>query len=120
MNFTKAESNQNFPAGRWVSENQIWEIGFLPVMYGVRVKVSLVGSNWVTLNYCAGADKEFALILLATVTQILMALPESITEDEIHRLFPKFEIKPIDRDPYCWERLKELAAQAKQGYAIAI
>ncbi len=109
MQFTKATSNENFPKGRWISENNVWEIGFLPVLYGVRVRLGKVGSACVDLDYCAGDNLGFALILLVTVINILEALPESITAQQIEKLFPMYEVKPIDRDPYCWRRLQELA-----------
>lgn len=111
MKFTKAESNENFPLGRWVSENNVWEIGFRPMLFGVRVSLGKVGSDWITLDYCAGDNQSFAFILFATVARILMALPETVTEQQLRQTFPAYTVKPIDRDPYCWERLKELAAQ---------
>lgn len=111
MKFTQVEPNENFPAGRWVSEQQRWEIGFCPVMFGVRVRFGQIGSNCVELDYCAGADATFALILLATVVQILSTVPETASSQEIRQMFPTYTVKPIDRDPFCWERLKEMAAE---------
>lgn len=52
MKFSKAESNQNFPEGHWVSENNVWEIGFRSVSFGVQLIVGRVGNGWLTLNYC--------------------------------------------------------------------
>ncbi len=115
MKFTRVDPDENFPSGKWVSENNIWELGFCPVMYGVRVRFSRVGNGWVNLDYCAGDSAGFALILLATVARILEPLPESVTGAEIERLFPRFEVKPIDRDPICWTRLQELAELASLG-----
>lgn len=120
MKFTKTEPDENFRAGRWVSENNVWEFGFCPVMYGVRVRAGKIGNGWITLDYCAGDDKEFALILFATVGCILMALPETVTEQQVQRLFPAYETKPISLDPTCWERLKELAAQVEEGRPILL
>jgi hypothetical protein len=108
MQFTQAAPDENFPLGRWVSENNIWELGFYPVLFGVRVKLGKVGSPCVNLNYCAGNDEGFALILLATVALILEAVPESVTERQIERLFPGYTIKPINLDPTCWKQLQEL------------
>jgi hypothetical protein len=109
MQFSKAEPNEDFLLGRWVSENNIWEIGFCPVAYGVRVRLGRVGNYWVNLDYCADADTGFAYVLLATVVLILSYVPENITEIEVERMFPWFEIKPINRDPTCWKRLQEMA-----------
>jgi len=109
VKFSQAAPDENFPLGRWVSENNVWEIGFFPVLFGVRVRLGKIGNAWVNLDYCAGSNEGFALILLATVVAILERVPESATERQVEELFPKFDIKPIDRDPTCWKRLQELA-----------
>lgn len=114
MEFAKAKPNINFPVGRWVSEGGIWEIGFCPVLYGIRVRFGKVGSASVVLDYCAGDDKLFALELLGTMMQILSVFPESTAKQEISRLFPSFTIKPINQDPSCWERLKKLADEIRK------
>lgn len=55
MQFTKTEPNINF-FQRLVSENEIWEVGFTQMLFGVRVRASIVGNGWCTLDYCAGDD----------------------------------------------------------------
>lgn len=111
MKFKQVEPNENFSAGRWMSEEQRWELGFYPVLFGVRVRLARVGEDWVELDYCAGDDAGFALILLATIVQILSVVPETVTNQEIRQIFPTYAVKPINRDPFCWERLKEMAAE---------
>lgn len=109
MKFTKAEPDENFPIVRFVSENNVWEIGIRPMMFGHRVSAGLVGSGCVEIDYCGGADGCFVIQLLATVVKIFSSLPETITLKEVKRFFPTYQVKPIDKDP-CWEKLKELAA----------
>ena len=84
------------------------------MMFGIRVSLGKVGSGCVAIDYCAGADIAFALILLATVVRILEPLPESVSYQELEQIFPSYDVKPINRDPYCWKRLQELAGQADQ------
>lgn len=55
MKFTKTEPNENF-FYRWVSENNIWEVGFTQMLFGVRVRAGKVGDIGCELDYCAGAD----------------------------------------------------------------
>lgn len=100
----------NFLYGRWLSENGVWEIGFCPYAFGVRVRLGLVDSGFVNLDYCAGKEIVVASAVWVTVTKILEALPESTTGEQIECLFPGYEIKPIIRDPFCWPRLQELAS----------
>jgi hypothetical protein len=54
MNFNPAEPNENF-FQRWISEEGRWEIGFYRVIFGVRVRLGLVGADGVILDYCAAA-----------------------------------------------------------------
>jgi hypothetical protein len=110
MKFHKTASDRNFLYGRWLSENGVWEIGLCPYAFGVRVRLGLVDSGFVNLDYCAGKETMVAIAILETVIKILEALPESTTGEQIERLFPGYEIKPIVRDPFCWPRLLELVS----------
>lgn len=111
MKFTPASPNENFFM-RWTSEMGVYEMGFRQMLFGVRVSVAVVGDCGCFLDYCAGADRAFALELLATLTVILDSYPETIKWYELQKRFPGFTVKPIDRDPYCWTRLQEMAGSA--------
>lgn len=98
---------------RWASENDVWEISLRPMIYGVRVSVGRIESSrgyalFYVLDYCAGDDQAFLLNLWATIVILMTALPESITPRELKKLFPTYKVKPINRDPHCWEELQRL------------
>lgn len=112
MKFSGAERNINFPIARFVSENGRWEVGLMPVLFGVRVRAGIVGHDWVNVDYCAGDNPAFALQLLVTVIEIFEGLPEDITGGDVEALMPAYERRPIDRDP-CWKKLQDLAQQLK-------
>jgi hypothetical protein len=113
MNFKKSEADENYQIARWVSENNVWEIGLNPVIFGIRVVGGRVGSGCYSINYCAANDKMFALQVLVTVFRIMVLLPESTTARELEDLLPKYDVKPINLDP-CWENLQELAAKLEE------
>lgn len=116
MRFTKALANENFDVLRCVSENSVWELGIRSVLFGIRICANPVGDDCYWLGYCAGDDFGFALVLLATVAKILEQYPENTDPQQIKLDFPKYDIKPINRDPYCWRRLQEMAGMVATDY----
>ncbi len=114
MNFSRTEPDENFDILRCLSEEGKWEFGVRQMLFGVRICGNPVGDGCYTFDYCAGNDMVFALQLFATVARILDLYPEDATPRQIQRDFPKYEIKPINRDPYSWERLQEMAADTKK------
>lgn len=119
MNFTKTHNNENYFV-RYISENEVWEVGFTQVLFGVRVRAGLVGSGCCVIDYCAGAEYGWQVILLMVVTNILEKLPESITEREISRMLPCQEIKPMSEDSKCWESLLSLPEDLNIKYPKTI
>lgn len=113
MKFVKAEPDENFDIAKWVSENNIWELGLHRVLFGIRVVANPVGDFRYAINYCAGDDESFALMLLAMVFHILSMLPEDITAAEVKKLMPTYERRPISLDP-CWEKLIDLASDLEK------
>ncbi len=113
MKFEKTEADENFTIARWVSENNVWEIGLHQMLFGIRVRGSIVGCGYCSIDYCAGSDKGFALVLLATMVRIMMCLPETITPRELENLLPKYERRPINLDP-CWQKLLNLASELEE------
>lgn len=61
MKLSSAETSDNLPIQRLVSENSVWEMGIYPVLFGFRVRVGQVGKAWYTFDYCA-ADNVFACV----------------------------------------------------------
>lgn len=109
MKFTKTEPNEVFDAFRCISTNGKWEAGCRRMLFGIRVGLSRIGDCCYTLDYCSGDDPAFTLQLMATLIQILQQYSEDITPVQIQRDFPRYEVKPINRDPHCWQRLQEMA-----------
>jgi hypothetical protein len=111
MKFTRAEPSPNYPICRLISETGKWELGLVPMLFGVRVRAGLNGAEWCDIDYCAGADQAFQVELLITVLTILESFPESITSSELYKRMPGFKRKPINQDP-CWGQLQRMAREA--------
>jgi hypothetical protein len=109
MRFLPAEPNNVIHECRCISEAGKWEFGFRRVMFGVRVSLSQIGDDGYTLDYCAAKQRDFALLLFATVLIALEPYPEDVMRSQLQKDFPRFDIKPINRDPCCWKRLQEMA-----------
>lgn len=77
------------------------------MLYGKRVRASIVGQPCVAVDYCAGADPVFLIHLLAVIVRIMEAFPESITEREVQDMMPGYDRRPIDEDP-CWQKLQDM------------
>jgi hypothetical protein len=46
MNFSPAETDENFPMFRMLSDNGVWELGVTPQLFGTyRVGAGVVGSH---------------------------------------------------------------------------
>lgn len=111
MQFNSVEPDINYDIMKFRSTEGRWEMGLRSVLFGVRVRLSQVGSGWCVLDYCAGNDPGFALTLLAVVAKILERYQEEVSEATLENAFPGYERKPINRDPKCWNRLQEMAME---------
>jgi molybdopterin-guanine dinucleotide biosynthesis protein A len=117
MRFTKVDSNDVFDVVRLLSAEGKWEVGCRRMLFGIRVGLSQLGGYTYSLDYCAGDNPVFTLELLAIVLKILERYPEDATQRQIEDEFPGCLIKPIDRDPYCWTRLQEMAQEVRSEVA---
>lgn len=111
MKFSSADPTDDLVV-RLVSETGRWQVGVYPVLFGFRVRAGLTGTCWYALDYCAADNEIFLMQLLIAVVTILESYPEDVTEQQISADFPRYQIKPIDRDPTCWARLQEMAKAA--------
>ncbi len=118
MKFTKTEPDENFDVLRCISETGKWEIGIRRVLYGLNICGNPVHDDCYSFHYPAGDNRGFALVLFATVFRILERYPEDVTLKQIQQDFPKYEVQPIDKDPYCWKRLQEMAEEEEIAYEI--
>ena len=96
---------------KFESETGRWEFGITRVLFGVRVSAHVKNSPTVLVDYCAADQPAFAYELLATMAVILESLPESISEDDLYGMLPKWTVRPINKDPECWPKLKAMAAK---------
>lgn len=117
LKFKLDTPNENFPLLRFLSEDGGYEVGLMPVLYGVRVRAGRVGDSFVFIDYCAGADRDFQARLLGVIIDILETLPVGITPREVQDLMPGYDIRPIDKDP-CWPTLIELRDARKNNPLI--
>ena len=115
MKFTITEPDINFMVVRFTSEGNVWEAGVRQVIYGFRASAGRIGSDCVEVDYCCGIDLAFAFTVLQTVVQIMESIPETVTLQEVRRLFPVFEVKPISRDPGCLMQLREIAINSNRN-----
>jgi hypothetical protein len=99
------------------SENDVWSFGIWPVMFGFRVRACRVGARAAVIDYCAADQPAFLIQLLLTVQLALEQLPEDLTENELQRLMPTWQRRPINFDP-CWPQLQELAIPGRALVAL--
>lgn len=109
MKFAIVPQDMNFLLLKFASENGRWELGIAPVLFGKRVVASLAGSEFRTIDYCAGEDWAFCLALLETVKAILERLPETVSERAVELVMPKWKRRPINLDQECWGKLQRMA-----------
>jgi len=115
--FIDADDNENFifRRTRKVAHLPKIEIGVYPVMFGYRIRVGMVGSWAVELDYCAGAQQEDVENIYALTLAILDKNMDKIEDmDHIRAIFKGFpfqEIKPMFNDPECFTKLTKLAGK---------
>ena len=118
MTFSRADPDENFPLLRFVSAAGRWQVGSVPLLYGVRVRAGVTGEQLLSLDYCAGADPLFQVRLLECILNILSALPEEVSSPEVMALMPLYKAKPISDDP-CWERLQRMEERVLERLATS-
>jgi hypothetical protein len=91
------------------------EIGIAPMMYGYRIRTSIVGENTCWIDYCAGPDQKEAENIYSLVISIMnKRMDEFIGTDTrdlayyIFNDFPKQNRKPMVNDMECFMKLCEL------------
>lgn len=119
MKFNEAERTENFPLKRFVSEVGRWELGFYPVIFGVRLRMGVVGDPWVDVDYCCGANFGFQRALLLCILTLLADVDEQITPAELNRILPAGEIKPLFNDAV-WPELRARAIAVAPSIASAL
>ena len=100
----------------WASVDGRWFIGTWPVIYGVRAIAWRQDSTGRCVDYCAGSDTSVLLELLHLLRVIFEGhLEDGASERTVEQLLPGWERRPINTDPKCWDRLKQLAKETANG-----
>lgn len=91
---------------RWLSETGTWELGFWPTIYGCRVRAGRTDDYCcVPIDYCCGDDAVLLMEVLMVVAKLMEPLPDSATNADVERIFPRHTTKPIHLDPI-WPQLQ--------------
>ena len=110
MHFESVEPDENYPIHKLRSQpNGNWELGLTPMIFGVRIRASLVGAMGCSLDYCCGDDPDQIYLWFGFVTALFFMLPEDISQNEVEKLFPRQTIKPIRLDEKLKTNLHKLA-----------
>lgn len=113
MTFKETTPDENF-CYRLISAEGRWELGYYQVLYGIRIRLGRPGNGWCNLDYCAGDQSAYQHILLHCVRTILSCVPESVSERELEKMFPRQDVKPIFNDPVCLDALVALALETQE------
>lgn len=117
MKLVRAPDDENFPLAHLQSAPAgRWELGLVPMLFGVRVRVGLVGELGPELDYCAGADHAMQFLLLGLLSGYLLRLPEEISRYDLRALFPIQHKRPMVEDKECWGKILNLAEVISRIY----
>ncbi len=105
MKFKNVKPDFNFPLFKMESEK--WELGFVPMMYGIRVRLGKKGDGWCTNDLCCGADAGLRLRVLVYILKELENIPEDIETKKMEKMFPHPSIKPLNLDPI-WKNILKI------------
>ena len=123
MIFTKVPVDANPPSWNIAlveSENHIWQVRLDRVLYGCRVHVGRKGAMSFVTDYCAGAEPLWHGALFATIVSIMSKFPESVTDNELDKIFPDWKIRPMFNDRECWHKLCVLGDMGQEFEDIAM
>ena len=122
--FRKADDNEGliFRKTRKVAHLPEIEIGVFPVMFGYRVRVGMVGSWTMELDYCAGPKQEDVEQVYSLTIAILNKNMDKIKEGDfmpaITKGFPKQDVKPMFNDPDCFIALAKEAGDRVEKVSL--
>lgn len=99
MQLKLAEKTLNYPMLRLISENDVWEMGLYPVIYGVRVSCNRIGSGtYLKGGYCCGRSPLLVMEVCLAIALILSTFDESAEEWKVDLVLPQWNLRPINRD----------------------
>lgn len=95
----------------WANESGTWRLEINRVMFGYRVQTrrgNARDSSYI-VDYCAGNSEEWVEALATVVMSILRLQPDTLSEQQMLHLFPRYSVRPMKRDVVCWALLCEMA-----------
>lgn len=99
MELKISEPSNDYPIIRFTSENELWEAGVYPVMFGVRVSANPTKeTTYAKGGYCCGVDSNLTLMTLLAVIQWVEEEDESIELYEMESILPDWSSRPISKD----------------------
>lgn len=114
MDFVRTVPDVNYTVSKFVSTGGQWEMGHVAMLFGVRIRVSRTGAGWCNVDYCAADSPLHQLLIFEAVRTVLRKVPEDIDDRTLEAMFPKYAVKPIQRDATCFAELIDLAARVKE------
>lgn len=120
MKFIDAPPNIDFQNGHKVSEGGKWEIGLYTVMFGVRVNIAKVGACGSCVSLCAGNNPLVIALVYMCALQLMSEQPEEASETYIQKMFPEFQVRPInlDTENFCKLLLVSTPEQGKEAITL--
>jgi hypothetical protein len=114
MEFVQSVLDENYTLTKFVSTGGGWEMGHVRMLFGVRIRVSRTGAGWCNVDYCAADSPLHQILIFEAVRTILRKVPEDIDDRTLEEMFPKYTVKPIQRDETCFAELTALAMRIKE------
>jgi hypothetical protein len=91
------------------SENGIWQLYILPVMYGFRVQIARKDGAGPEIDYCGGTNEEAISLIYTLCEKIMNHLLEDMTYRRLHEAFPEWRYRPVWKDELFMDDLKQAA-----------
>jgi hypothetical protein len=102
------------------SENEVWCLRIDRMLFGFRIHVGKLEANGIPSGYevdiCCGDSGLMISLIWNTISKVLESVPESISLDKMHGLFPEQTVKPIENDRKLVYKLAELIGEDKDQF----
>jgi hypothetical protein len=94
-----AEKTINYPMLRLASENNLWEMGIYPTIYGTRVSCNRIGSQvYLKAGYCCGTIGSLIMEVTLAIAVILISFSEEATNGDLEFALSDWKLRPINQD----------------------
>ena len=93
----------------WASENDVFRLELNRVIFGSRVMLRHTNNMGYSLDYCAGANRQWQEALVNVLRLILRTVPEDTSLYQLEQMFPHWSVRPMYKDETCWNALLDMA-----------